>query len=127
MDFLQSRATLLGSQIGPGDFEIVLKAGEGIGQIRLQFINPRLVPCSIIGAILRVLHRKSILRRADENLQLIHLVRNGLDHLYTRRANPNDADCLAFEVAAFFWVKPRMDDLPLKAVLPFETVGQRRG
>src|SRR4051794_22488882 len=126
-DLLQHLAAPLRRQVGPAVPEVVLEAGEGVGQRAPQLVEPRLVGRRVPRAVLRVLHRQDVLRRADEHLQVSDLGRDGLDDLDAGGADADDADALAGEPGRLLRPPPRVDDRSLERVLPREDVGQGCG
>ena len=124
---LKMRPALLGGKVIPLPVEVVFEAGEGVGQRLAQFLEPRLVGGDFLGAVGGVLHRQHVLRRADEDLQLGHLVGDGLDHLDAGGTDADHPDALARKVDALAGPARGMDDPALEAVLPGEDVGHGRG
>src|SRR5699024_11810922 len=75
---------------------------------------------------MRGFHRQRVLRRARENLQLLDLSGNGLDHLNAGGTDADHADALVCEIQWFARPAPGMEDAALEALLAGETIFQRR-
>ena len=125
MHLFQPGAALLGRVLGPLPGEVVLEAGEAVGQRGAQLFKAGLVGRGFLRAVAGVLHRQHVLRRADEHLQLLDLVGNGLDDLDAGGADAHHAHTLLTQVQRLVRPAPGVEDAAGKALLPLEHLFHR--